>query len=308
MGDGAPAPGHRRAASAAREPVGSMAGIRPSGNASSSSVRRNALRSMRSRPRTGPGCSLPPRPYSVRRRKPPETRGDAESGGRSDCCVSNWPSAWLGCVKPRSAWLLERLGEVASHLRCVLSRCMGFIPKKRERPSASEWVERRCPCRPADLRALPETVGEERAEGGRSVRKNVGGVVPRVTIRAAGRVFRCEIHTGRILTQARSGWCRMQPIKAHQIGNVGQEALAVLGHVRVGDRGRGTKSATLFEQYVRHGEPETRANADLDDYHLVAVSIEQFPLRCAPNFWQLSVLSRGIPKMAIPDRRARRLR
>jgi hypothetical protein len=32
---------------------------------------------------------------------------------------------------------------------------------------------------------------------GRSVRKNVGGVVPRVTIRAAGRVFRCEIHTGR---------------------------------------------------------------------------------------------------------------
>ena len=49
----------------------------------------------------------------------------------------------------------------------------------------------------ADRRALPETVGEERTGGGRSVRKNVGGVVPRVTIRAAGRVFRCEIHTGR---------------------------------------------------------------------------------------------------------------
>ena len=43
---------------------------------------------------------------------------------------------------------------------------------------------------------MPETVGEERTEGGRSVRKNVGGVVPRVTIRAAGRVFRCEIDTG----------------------------------------------------------------------------------------------------------------
>jgi hypothetical protein len=37
-------------------------------------------------------------------------------------------------------------------------------------------------------RALPETVGEERTEGGRSVRKNIGGVVPRVTIRADGRV------------------------------------------------------------------------------------------------------------------------
>jgi hypothetical protein len=34
--------------------------------------------------------------------------------------------------------------------------------------------------------ALPETVGEERTEGGRRVRKNIGGVVPRVTIRAAG--------------------------------------------------------------------------------------------------------------------------
>jgi hypothetical protein len=30
----------------------------------------------------------------------------------------------------------------------------------------------------------------------RSVRKNVGGVVPRFTIRAAGPVFRCEIDTG----------------------------------------------------------------------------------------------------------------
>lgn len=55
----------------------------------------------------------------------------------------------------------------------------------------------RCPCRPVDGRALPETVGEERTEGGRSVRKNVGGFVPRVTIRAARRVIRCEIHTGR---------------------------------------------------------------------------------------------------------------
>ena len=96
MGDGAPAPGHLRAASAAREPAGSMGGIRPSGNASSSAAKRNALHSMRARSRTEPGCSPPSRPYSVRRRKPPETRGDAESGGRNDCCVSNWPSAWLG--------------------------------------------------------------------------------------------------------------------------------------------------------------------------------------------------------------------
>jgi hypothetical protein len=54
----------------------------------------------------------------------------------------------------------------------------------------------RCPCQPADGRALPEIVGEERTEGTRSVRKNVGGVVPRSTIRFAGRVFRCDIHTG----------------------------------------------------------------------------------------------------------------
>jgi hypothetical protein len=50
-------------------------------------------------------------------------------------------------------------------------------------------------CRPADRRAWPETVGEERAEGGRSVRKECRGSC-RVTIGAAGRVFRCEIDTG----------------------------------------------------------------------------------------------------------------
>ncbi len=37
---------------------------------------------------------------------------------------------------------------------------------------------------------------EERTEGGRNVRKNVGGVAPRFTLRAAGRVFRCKIDTG----------------------------------------------------------------------------------------------------------------
>ncbi len=76
-------------------------------------------------------------------------------------------------------------------------------------------------CQPADGRALPETVGEERTEGGRSVRKNARGVVPRVTIRAAGRVFRCETHAGRNRDRARSGWCRMRPINGRQIGNVG---------------------------------------------------------------------------------------
>src|SRR2546428_11519308 len=39
--------------------------------------------------------------------------------------------------------------------------------------------------------------GEERTEGGRSVRQSVGGVAPGVTIRAAKRVFRCQIHPGR---------------------------------------------------------------------------------------------------------------
>jgi hypothetical protein len=80
----------------------------------------------------------------------------------------------------------------------------------------------RCPCRPVDGRALPETVGEERREGGRSVRKNVGGVVPRVTIRAARRVFRCEIHTQRHPDPSAHGWSRMRPINGRQIGNVGQ--------------------------------------------------------------------------------------
>jgi hypothetical protein len=68
-----------------------------------------------------------------------------------------------------------------------------------------------------------ETVGEERTESGRSVRKNVDGVVPRVTMLDAGRVFRCEIHTRGILTKTRSGWSRMRPIKGRQIGNVGQQ-------------------------------------------------------------------------------------
>jgi hypothetical protein len=70
-------------------------------------------------------------------------------------------------------------------------------------------------------RAWPETVGEERTEGGRSVRKSVGSVVPRVTIRAAGRIFRCETDAGRNPDRARSGWCRMRPINGRQIGNVG---------------------------------------------------------------------------------------
>jgi hypothetical protein len=60
-------------------------------------------------------------------------------------------------------------------------------------------------------------VGEERPEGGRGVRKNVRGVVPRVPIRAARRVFRCEIHTGGILTRARDGWSKMRPINGRQM-------------------------------------------------------------------------------------------
>jgi hypothetical protein len=47
----------------------------------------------------------------------------------------------------------------------------------------------------APVRLPKEAACEERTEGGRSVRKNVGGVVPRFTIRAAGRVFRWEIDT-----------------------------------------------------------------------------------------------------------------
>ena len=44
----------------------------------------------------------------------------------------------------------------------------------------------------------------------------------RVTIRAAGRAFfDARSIRGGILTQVHSGWCRMRPIKAHQIGNVG---------------------------------------------------------------------------------------
>ncbi len=70
----------------------------------------------------------------------------------------------------------------------------------------THFASGRCPCRPVDGRALPETVGEERTEGGRSVRKNIGGVVPRVTIRADGRVFRCEIHAGRNPDRARFWW------------------------------------------------------------------------------------------------------
>jgi hypothetical protein len=58
-----------------------------------------------------------------------------------------------------------------------------------------------------DRRAWPETVGEERTEGGRTVRKNVGGVLPRVAIRAAGQVFSARSIRGGMLTQARSGSC-----------------------------------------------------------------------------------------------------
>ena len=47
------------------------------------------------------------------------------------------------------------------------------------------------------------------------------GVVPRVTIRADGRVFRCEIHAWRNPDRARAGRCRMRPVKRRQIGNVG---------------------------------------------------------------------------------------
>jgi len=101
-----------------RAPVGRMAGIRPSGNASSSGGRRNTRRSMRARRRSGPGWSRPPRPYSVWRRKPPETRGDAASGGRSDCGGSNGPCARLGCVKPRRDW---RLGRQTRPRRAITS-------------------------------------------------------------------------------------------------------------------------------------------------------------------------------------------
>ena len=45
-----------------------------------------------------------------------------------------------------------------------------------------------------------------REDGKRAkVRQNIGGVVPRVTIRADGRVFRCETHAGRNPDRTRSG-------------------------------------------------------------------------------------------------------
>lgn len=58
-------------------------------------------------------------------------------------------------------------------------------------------------------------VSEERRGGGDVSVGNVGRVVPRVTIRAAGRAFRCEIHTGESDPRA-PAWCRMRPIKAPQ--------------------------------------------------------------------------------------------
>ena len=51
----------------------------------------------------------------------------------------------------------------------------------------------------------------------------------------------CESYGGRILTQARSGWCRMRPIQGRQIGDVEDDASdfhleydALLSRVRVG--------------------------------------------------------------------------
>jgi hypothetical protein len=76
------------------------------------------------------------------------------------------------------------------------SRPVLLAPVGREPPDApAVWVHAR-----ADLRATGANrltgggcrglrLNEERKEGGRRVRKNVGGVVPRAAIRAAGRVF-----------------------------------------------------------------------------------------------------------------------
>jgi hypothetical protein len=80
----------------------------------------------------------------------------------------------------------------------------------------------RCPCQPADRRALTETVGEERTEGRRSVRKNVVGVVPRGTIRAAGRGVSMRDRYGEESGPERAlVGVGCDPINGHQIGNVG---------------------------------------------------------------------------------------
>ena len=78
------------------------------------------------------------------------------------------------------------------------------------------------PCQPADGRAFPEAACEERKEGGEVFVGMSGGVVPRFTIRAAWRAFRCEIDTGVNPGRTRSLGCRMRPINGGQIRNVGQ--------------------------------------------------------------------------------------
>lgn len=132
--------------------------------------------------------------------------------------------------------LFPRVGFIVTNLQVPSRAVVRFYNK---RGTAEQWIKegkqaaqriRRCPCQPAERRALPQTVDEERTEGRRRVRKNVGGVVPHGTIRAADGVFRCEIDTGRNPDPNALCWCRMWPINGRQIGNVGWSVRAEGGN------------------------------------------------------------------------------
>jgi hypothetical protein len=158
----------------------------------------------------------------LHRAKVARTTGTSCWCRRSNACRprrSAWPSAPTAFAKPAIYEALQQRGVDYAIRTRGTTAVAGGEPSEAPpvRGDASTDLGR-WPYRPADRRAWPETVGEERTAGGRSVRKNVGGSCRAAQFGPPDASFDARSISGGIRTQARPGWCRMRPIKGRQIG------------------------------------------------------------------------------------------